>query len=39
VLVAAVGARGSLLVAGLGTVLVGALGVVWYARVRATGRG
>jgi MFS family permease len=35
VLVAVAGARGSLLVAGAGSVLVGAIGFLWYLRVRA----
>jgi MFS family permease len=34
VLVAVAGARGSLLVAGAGSVLVGAIGFLWYLRVR-----
>jgi hypothetical protein len=34
VLVAVAGARGSLLVAGAGSVLVGAIGFFWYLRVR-----
>jgi MFS family permease len=36
VLVAVAGARGSLLVAGSGSVLVGAIGFLWYLRVRRT---
>jgi MFS family permease len=36
VLVALAGARGSLLVAGSGSVLVGAIGFLWYLRVRRT---
>jgi MFS family permease len=37
VLVSVAGARGSLLVAGSGTLLVGAVGLIWYARVRTAG--
>jgi MFS family permease len=36
ILVALAGARGSLLVAGSGSVLVGAIGFLWYLRVRRT---